>query len=715
MPKGKHKKRSEGGKFKKQILKILLENPKKPMNYKQISAALNLTNRIDKEILIKDLQELIAEKKIQESERGKFKVNIEKHYVVGIIDITQSGSAYVMVDGYEEDIFIGKKKKGHALQGDLVRVYLHPSKNKKDHLQGEVVEVIKRFKTLFTGIFQLHTHGKYGFVVTDHRSIHVDFYIPKDKFNDAESGQKVVVKLLDWPENTDSPFGEIVEILGQPDETNAEMHAILFEYNLPYKFPEEVALEAESIDISIREEEIAERRDMRDVVTFTIDPSDAKDFDDALSLRKLENGNWELGVHIADVTHYVQPGTFLDKEAYNRGNSVYLVDRTIPMLPERLSNEACSLRPDEDKYTFSAVFEMDNNAHVINAWYGRTAIRSNRRFTYAEAQEVIETGKGDFKDEILVLNDLAKKLRKKRIRDGAITFDKIEVKFELDENNNPIGTYFNVMKDSNHLIEEFMLLCNRKVSEFVSVNKEGKPTNNTFIYRVHDDPNMDKLQDLRLFIKQFGYKLDLSNHQTITKSMNALLEEIKGKPEENLIETLAVRTMSRAIYSTENNVGHYGLAFRYYSHFTSPIRRYSDMMAHRLLQHYLDGMKSPPVAPIEEKCEQCSAREKLATDAERDSVKFMQVKYMLQFVGDEFYGYITGVQEYGIFVELPETRCEGLIRLKNIDEDNFYFDERSYSIIGRRTGITYQLGDRVMVRIIRADLESKQLDFKLLG
>ncbi|MFA7686944.1 MAG: ribonuclease R [Moheibacter sp.] len=719
MPRKKFKskdKKSTSGKFTKQIIEILFKNPNKPQNYKQIAASLNLNNRIDKEILIKDLQALLADKKIKESDRGKFTINAERDYLIGTIDITQNGSAYVTVEGYDQDIFIPKNKKKNALQGDVVRLYLYPNKKGKSQKpEGEIVEVVRRFKTLYTGIFEPQSNGKFGFVVIDNRSLHVDFYIPKEKFFKAEPGDKVVVELKGWPEDADNPFGEIVEILGRPDETSTEMHAILLDYNLPSKFPEEVEKEALELDVEIHEAEIAKRRDMRSVPTLTIDPKDAKDFDDALSIQKLESGNWEIGVHIADVTHYVRPGTLLEQEAYNRATSVYLVDRVVPMLPENLSNVACSLRPNEDKYTFSAVFEMNDNAKVINEWYGRTVTHSNRRFTYEEAQEIIEGADGDFKDEILTMDKLAKILRKKRMDDGAIAFDKIEVKFELDENDNPVGTYFKISKDANHLIEEFMLLCNRKVSEFVSTNQEGKPNGNTFVYRVHDDPDMDKLQDLRLFIKQFGYTLDLRNSKTITKSMNQLLQDVKGKPEENLIETLAVRTMSKAIYSTDNEVGHYGLAFRYYSHFTSPIRRYPDMMAHRLLQHYLEGGKSPAAAPYEDKCIHSSAREKLATEAERDSIKFMQVKYMQQFVGEEFYGFITGVQEYGIFVEIPETRCEGMIRLRNMEEDSFYFDQKNYAIVGRKSGITYQLGDKVLIKVAKADLRNKQLDFELLG
>ena len=453
---------------------------------------------------------------------------------------------------------------------------------------------------------------------------------------------------------------------------------------------------------------------MRQIPTFTIDPADAKDFDDALSIQKLENGNWEIGVHIADVAHYVKPGTLLDEEAYNRATSVYLVDRVVPMLPEVLSNEACSLRPNEEKYTFSAVFEMDDNANIINNWFGRTVIYSDRRFAYEEAQEIIEGKDGDMQSEILTLDRLAKILRNKRLQKGAISFDKVEVKFKLDDEGNPIGVYFKQSKDANHLIEEFMLLANKKVSEFVSLNKQGEETNRTFIYRIHDDPDPDKLLSLKQFIKQFGYNLNLGSRKETTQSINTLLKDVKGKGEENIVETLAMRSMSKAIYSTEN-IGHYGLAFEHYSHFTSPIRRYPDVMAHRLLQHYLDGGKSPNQEKYEEDCEHCSQRERLAADAERDSIKYMQVKYLDDQVGEEFYGVISGVTEWGIYVELPESRAEGLVKLRNIRDDHYVFDQKNYSIVGQRSKKTYQLGDQVRVKLVNADLEKKQLDFELLG
>lgn len=711
----KHKRRSSD-KFQKEILEVLLKNHKKALNYKQIAADLNIHDQHGREVLLRDLEKLLADKKIIEASKGKFKMELSSNSFVGTIDITHSGSAYVTVEGLEEDVYIPKNKKKNSLQGDLVKILVYPSKSRRKHRdEGEVIEILQRSKKLFTGVFEEYASGKYGFVVTDPRTTGVDFYIPKERFHGAENGDLVVVKLKDWPDDAESPFGSIVEVLGKQEDTEAEMTSILVDYGLPVRFSQEVEDAAGNLDVSLSSAEIKKRRDFREAATLTIDPEDAKDFDDALSIQKLKNGNHEIGVHIADVTHYVRPGTVLDREAYYRGNSVYLVDRTVPMLPEKLSNEACSLRPGEDKLCFSAVFEMDKNAKVIREWFGKTVIRSDKRYSYAEAQEIIEGKKGDLDTEILELNRLAKILRKKRMEDGAITFDKDEVKFKLDKHNNPVGTYVVEMKDSNHLIEEFMLLCNRKVSEFVSVKKDGKPSKYTFIYRVHDDPDFEKLNDLRLFIRQFGYTLDLKNRMTVTKSMNNLLREVKGKPEENLIGTLSIRTMSKAKYSTENDVGHYGLAFKYYSHFTAPIRRYSDIIAHRLLYGFLQEKKSPVAAPIEKECIHCTEREKVAVDAERESIKFMQAKYMEQFLGDEFYGFITGVQDYGMYVEIPENRCEGLVKLRDIGRDSFYFDEKSYSIVGRRSGIVYQLGDKVMIRVARVDLEYKQIDFELVG
>ena len=698
-------------KYTKAIIEVLFQNPKKALNYKQIAAAIGLDNRIEVELLIKNINVLLADKKIEEVERGKYKVNATKDYYVGKVDLTSSGSAYIIVEDFEQDIFVQKGRTKNALQGDEVRVYLYPRKRQSSKLEGEIVEIIQRNKTEFTGIFELGKNGNFGFVVMQNGNH--DFFIPKERFNGAEPGQKVVVRLSNWPEGSNSPFGEIVRVLGDPNDTDVEIHAILLEYDLPAEFPVEVEEEANSIDTRITEEEVAKRRDMRHITTFTIDPKDAKDFDDALSIRQLENGNWEIGVHIADVSHYVRPGSLLEKEAYARATSVYLVDRVVPMLPEVLSNVACSLRPHEDKYTFSGVFEMDDKANIVNTWFGRTAIHSDRRFTYEEAQAIIEGEEGDFKDEILKLDELAKIMRAERMKVGAINFDKVEVKFNLDDQHNPEGIFFKIAKDSNKLIEEFMLLCNKKVSEFVSLDKKGKENGNTYVYRIHDDPNPDKLLDLKKFIRQFDYQLEVGDRKTTIQSINKLLADVKGKPEENMIETLVLRCMAKAKYSTEN-IGHYGLAFDYYSHFTSPIRRYPDIMAHRLLQDYLDGKKSPNADTYEEKCKHSSSREKVASDAERDSIKFMQVKYMEQFVGETFDAFITGVQEYGLFVEIPETRCEGLVRSRHMQGDHFFFDDKNHALVGRRTGLKYQLGDPIRIKVVSADLLKKQLDFELI-
>ncbi len=699
-------------KYSKRIIEVLFQNPNKPLNYKQIASALNLESRIDKEILIKNLYILAGDKKITETDKGKYKLNnIERDYVIGKIDITQSGSAYVLVEGAEKDIFIPKGKTKNAMQGDTVRIFLYPPKP-YSRREAEVVEIVQRLKSQFTGIYEEHKTGKFGFVVMQGAGAN-DFYIPKGKSLDAKNGEKVVVELKDWPEGTDSPIGIVTEVLGNPENSNVEMHSILLEYGLPEKFPDEIEEEAKEINTAIDENEVKKRRDMRNVLTFTIDPKDAKDFDDALSIQKLENGNWEIGVHIADVTHYVRPGMLIDQEAYKRATSVYLVDRVVPMLPEILSNVACSLRPNEDKYTFSAVFEMDDQAKIHNTWFGRTVIHSDRRYTYEDAQEIIEGAEGDYQQEILVLDKLAKKLRSKRMKVGAINFDKIEVKFNLDEANDPVGVFFKISKDSNHLIEEFMLLCNKKVSEFVSL-ENGKESGRTYIYRIHDEPDPDKLLDLKKFVVQFGYELELGDRKKTIQSLNRLLSEVKGKPEENMIETLAMRSMSKAKYSTEN-LGHYGLAFDYYTHFTSPIRRYPDMLAHRLLQDFLDKKNSPAQAGYEDKCLHCSSREKLAAEAERESIKYMQVKYMQDFVGETFEGFISGVQEYGIFVELPMTRSEGLIRSRNISGDHYYYDEKNHALIGKRSGNKYQLGDKVMVKLLSADLLKKQLDFELVN
>ncbi|MRJ09548.1 ribonuclease R [Ornithobacterium rhinotracheale] len=716
MSKNKRSKRhhSQDNSFRKTAKKVLqyyLKYPNKTLNHKQLGSALQYTNAQEKQHLIKALSRLVADDSLLEVSPGKFKLNMEKNILVGTIDFTSSGAAYVIVEGLEDDIYIPKGQTKNALQGDLVQLILHKtSRGKKP--EGSIAKVIQRHRMQYVGVLEIIGDRKYGFVIVEGKSMPVDIYVPKENLNHAQNGDKVVCNVVSWPEDADSPFGEITRVLGKPGVHDVEIHSILAEYGLPAAFPKEVEDEAQNLDTEIKPEEIAKRRDMRDVPTFTIDPKDAKDFDDALSFRTLENGNYEVGVHIADVSYYVKPGTLLDEEAYKRGTSVYLVDRVVPMLPEVLSNFACSLRPNEDKYTFSAVFEMDKNANIIKSWFGRTVTHSDKRYAYEDAQAIIEGGEGELKEEILILDKLAKILRKERLKNGAISFDRLEVKFNLDEDGNPLGVYFKESKDANKLIEEFMLLANRKVSEFVSL-KNGRPSDKTFVYRIHDDPDPEKLASLKQFIHQFGYKLELGDRKKTTASINQLLHDVKGKGEENMIETLAMRSMSKAIYSTDN-IGHYGLAFEYYSHFTSPIRRYPDVMAHRLLQRYLDGGKSAEKEVYEEKCEHCSQRERLAADAERDSIKYMQVKFMDKHVGEEFSGIITGVTEWGIYVELPECRAEGLVRLRDIHDDHYIFDQKNYAIVGQATGNTYQLGDEVNVKLTRADLDKKQLDLELL-
>jgi len=535
-----------------------------------------------------------------------------------------------------------------------------------------------------------------------------DLFIPLAKLNGAKQGQKALAKIVEWDQRSRNPVGEIVEVLGYPGENDTEMHAILAEFGLPYRFEPEIEKAAEKIPGEITPEDIKERRDFRKIPTFTIDPEDAKDFDDALSFKRLDNGNMEVGVHIADVTHYVRPGSVVDKEAQERATSVYLVDRTVPMLPEKLSNNICSLNPNEDKLTYSAVFEIDSNAIIINEWFGRTIINSDKRFSYSEAQKVIDTGEGAMKSEVLALHNLAQKLREKRFSSGSFAFERLEVKFNLAENGTPLGINFREFGSSNQLVEEFMLLANKRVAEYVGKKLKGK----TFVYRIHDKPNPEKLNSFSYFIKRFGYTIDTEDTKGLPAAMNKLMNEVAGKNEQNIVETLALRSMAKAIYSTDN-IGHYGLSFSYYTHFTSPIRRYPDMMVHRLLSKYLEGQPPRDGEKYEKLCDHSSKRERLATDAERASIKYKQVEFMSDKIGRTFEGVISGVTEWGIYVELIENQCEGMVAIRELQDDFFEYDEVNYCIKGRKTGKVYMLGDKITIEVVKADLQKKQLDYRL--
>ena len=584
------------------------------------------------------------------------------------------------------------------------------AKRKGAEPEGEVVEILESKERTFVG--KLQVAKGFAFLITENKTLANDIFIPKDKLKGGKNGDKAIVRIVEWPDEAKNPLGEVIDILGIAGQNTAEMHAILAEFGLPYKYPSSVEKAADKIPEAISPEEIENREDFRGITTFTIDPKDAKDFDDALSARRLDNGNWEVGVHIADVTHYVKTDGVIDKEAQSRATSVYLVDRTIPMLPERLCNQICSLRPDEEKLCFSAVFELNSDAVVQNSRICRTIIKSDRRFTYEEAQEVIETGEGDYKEEILALNDLAKKLRERRFKSGAINFDRYEVKFEIDEQGKPVRVYFKVSKDANKLIEEFMLLANRTVAEFVGRPPKGK-TKKTFVYRIHELPDPDKMENFASFIRRFGYKLKTDGTKTdVSKGINSLLDNVQGKPEENLIETVAIRAMQKARYSTEN-IGHYGLAFEYYTHFTSPIRRYPDMMVHRLLERYLAGGRSVIQKKYEDLCDHCSNMEQVAANAERASIKYKQVEFMQDKLGMVFDGVISGVTEWGLYVELNENKCEGLVPIRDLDDDYYEFDEKNYCLLGRRKKRQYRLGDPITIKVAQANLERKQLDFQL--
>ncbi|MDX1461467.1 MAG: ribonuclease R [Marinirhabdus sp.] len=733
MPKRKKRRRSntkiEG--LTNSILAILRKDHSKPFNYKQIAAKLGVDDPSSRNQIIKKLKSLQAKGEIQELERGKYILTPSKNYHTGTMDINGRGRGFVIVDGLEDDIQVSNKNLNKSLNGDTVEVYVFKRK-RGGKMEGEVTKIIERKRTEFVGTIQIS--DKFAFVECQGYNMYTDIFVPKSKIGKAENGDKVLVKMEGWEAHSESPLGSVIKVLGKPGEHNTEIHSILAQYGLPYEFPHEVEQYAHDLDTRLHADEIKKRRDMRKTLTFTIDPKDAKDFDDALSFEKLENGNYEIGIHIADVSYYVKPGTLLDDEAYERATSVYLVDRVVPMLPEILSNNACSLRPNEEKYTFSAVFEMNKKAEVVKQWFGRTVTYSDARFAYEEAQQIIEnndsaealenrtipanislSGKAydvekPIAEAILEMDRLAKILRKKRMRAGAISFDKVEVKFILSKDNEPEGVYFKETKDANKLIEEFMLLANRSVAEFIGKQNPKK----TFVYRVHDEPDDEKIAALEKIIKQFGYKMDTRDRKSTAASMNKLLSDVQGKKEQNMIDTIAIRTMSKAQYTT-HNIGHYGLAFDYYTHFTSPIRRYPDVMVHRLLQRYLDKKDSAKEDVYEDRCGHSTEMEILATNAERDSIKYMQVKYMQDHKDEEFLGVISGVTEWGIYVEIIENKCEGMVRLQDLDDDHYEYDKENFAVVGQRTNNAYVLGDEVVVKVKNADLVKKHLDFLMLG
>lgn len=694
----------------KAILSLFQSSPKEPFNYKQVSKIIGVENAVQKLQVSDLLYDLCADDIITEVDRGRYRLNSLGTVAIGTFMRRSNGkNSFIPEDG-GSPVFVAERNSLHAMAGDKVKVQLL-AKRRGAEPEAEVLEVLERKEKIYVG--KLQVAKGFAFLVTEDKTLANDIFIPKEKLNGGKNGDKAIVRIVEWPDEAKNPLGEVVDVLGTAGQNNAEMHAILAEFGLPYKYPASVEKAADKISEVISPEEIAKREDFRKVLTFTIDPKDAKDFDDALSFRQLENGNVEVGVHIADVTHYVTPGSIIDREAESRATSVYLVDRTIPMLPERLCNQICSLRPNEDKLCFSTVLELDKEAEVVSSRICRTVINSDHRFTYEDAQQVIETGEGEHKEALLALDGLAKKIRARRFKHGAINFERYEVKFEIDESGKPLSVYFKESKDANKLIEEFMLLANRTVAEFVGKVKKGQ-TKKTFVYRIHELPDPEKMENFASFIRRFGYRLKTDGTKgEVSRGINSLLDNVQGKPEENLIETVAIRAMQKAKYSTDN-VGHYGLAFDFYTHFTSPIRRYPDMMVHRLLERYLVGGRSVIKSKYEDVCEHCSTMEQTASNAERASIKYKQVEFMSDKLGRIYDGVISGVTEWGIYVELNENKCEGLVPIRDLDDDYYEFDEKNYCLIGRRKKRQYRLGDAITIKVAQANLERKQLDFMMV-
>lgn len=694
----------------KKVEEFVAQQKNNTYNYKQVAHAIGAKTAVQQRNIALQLVEMAFNGEIIEVSPGKYKSPQRGNEATGVFVRRSNGKNSVITDTDGETIFVAERNSMRALNGDKVRVSIAAHRRGAEP-EAEVVEIIEKKEQTFIGTLKVDRH--FGYLLTDSKFLATDIFIPKAKLKGGKTGDKAVVRIVDWKEDSKNPSGEVIDILGKAGENNAEIHAILAEFGLPYKYPSAVEKAADKIGAGITEEVIAQRIDMRDVLTFTIDPADAKDFDDALSFRELSNGHYEIGVHIADVTHYVHPDTIIDREAQKRATSVYLVDRVVPMLPEHLCNGICSLRPDEEKLAFSVIFHMDDNAKVISSKIARTVIKSNRRFAYEEAQEVIETGLGDCVEAIRKLDELAKILRRERYENGSVEFDRPEVKFHIDEKGKPLGVFFKVAKDANKLIEEFMLLANRTVATFIG-KPQGKKKPKAFVYRVHDVPDVTRLSDLSAIARAFGYKVKSSGTpREINRSINRMLAEVKGRGEENYLSTLAIRSMAKAIYTTDN-IGHYGLGFDYYTHFTSPIRRYPDMMVHRLLDRYLAGGRSVNLQKLEDQCKHSSEMEQLAATAERASIKYKQVEYMQEHLGEQYSGIISGVTEWGLYVELNDNLCEGLVPMRDLADDYYDFDEKNHCLVGRRHNHRYRLGDNVDIKVARADLEKKQLDFILV-
>ncbi len=704
---GKRMKKKE---LSKAVLDFFHAKQDEVISLKYIFSELKLTTHPLKMLCMDILSDLLADDYITEVDKNKYKLNNHGIEMTGTFQRKSNGKNSFIPEGGGDPIFVAERNSAHAMNNDKVRIAFY-AKRRGCEAEGEVIEILQRANDTFVGT--LEVEKSYAFLVTENRTLANDIFIPKDKLKGGKTGDKAVVKVTEWPDKAQNPIGQVLDILGKAGDNTTEMHAILAEFGLPYVYPQSVEKAADKIPAEISAEEIARREDFRKVTTFTIDPKDAKDFDDALSIRPLKDGLWEVGVHIADVTHYVKEGSIIDKEAEKRATSVYLVDRTIPMLPERLCNFICSLRPNEEKLAFSAIFDITEKGEVRDSRIVHTVIESDRRFTYEEAQQIIETKEGDFKDEILMLDTIAKALREKRFTAGAINFDRYEVKFEIDEKGKPISVYFKESKDANKLVEEFMLLANRTVAEKIGKAPKGKKPK-VLPYRIHDLPDPEKLDNLAQFIARFGYRLRTSGTKTdVSKSINHLLDDIQGKKEENLIETVSIRAMQKARYST-HNIGHYGLAFDYYTHFTSPIRRFPDMMVHRLVTRYMDGGRSVSETKYEDLCDHSSNMEQIAANAERASIKYKQVEFMSERLGQTYDGVISGVTEWGLYVELNENKCEGMIPIRDLDDDYYEFDEKNYCLRGRRKNRIYSLGDAITVKVARANLEKKQLDFALV-